>query len=55
MEEMQEGIMQEKQQCKRFCALRYGDRRCIKILKHIVGHAMHAKERADRREGMSCL
>ncbi len=44
MEGLPEDIMQERRQCTRFCMKGYSVLCCIKIIKHIVGHAMHVNE-----------
>jgi len=55
MEELQEDIMQEKQQRRRFCVLDCGGQLCIRMQKHIVGPVTHVKGMAGHRGGMNYL
>lgn len=53
MEGLLEDIMQERKQYKRFCGQFYGGLHYIKILKHILKHAMHVNEQINHRGGTS--
>ena len=53
MEDLQEEIMQERKPHRRFCAWDCGGLRYIKILKHIVSHAMYVREQENHPEEMN--